>query len=76
MKFKILAVSASLLFSAVAKPGEPYVLTGRESSIFGIFQADMKAYPELYNGVDVNECFQAFKTLNNLAVCRTYPFQI
>jgi hypothetical protein len=66
MKFYVLVISISQLFSAAAKPGEPYVLTGRESSVFGIFQADLKAYPELYEGEDVNEYYQAFKTLNNL----------
>lgn len=56
----------SVLFSASAKPGEPYVLTGKEKSVFGIFQADMKAYPELYKGADVNACYAEFKKLNNL----------
>jgi hypothetical protein len=56
----------SLLFSAAAKPGEPYVLTGREKSIFSIYQADMKAYRELYEGEDINEYYEEFKTLNNL----------
>ena len=55
-----------LLLSAAAKPGEPYVLTGREKSIFSIYQADMKAYPELYEDEDINEYYAEFKTLNNL----------
>lgn len=52
--------------SVSAEPGGSYTLTGREKSIFGIFQADMKAYPELYKGADVNACYAAFKTLNDL----------
>jgi len=56
----------SLALSAVAKPGEPYTLTGREKSIFSIYQADMKAYPELYEGEDINAYYKAFKALNNL----------
>lgn len=60
------AILFCLLFSAVAKPGEPYVLTGREKSIFGIYQADMKAFPELYAGENVNEYYMEFKALNNL----------
>jgi len=56
----------SLLFSAAAKPGEPYVLTGREKSILSIYQADMKAYRELYEDEDINEYYKEFKTLNNL----------
>jgi len=56
----------SLLFSAAAKPGGSYVLTGREKSIFSIFQADMKAHWKLYEGEDVNECYEKFKVLNNL----------
>lgn len=56
----------SCLFSAVAKPGEPYALTGREKSIFSIYQSDMKAFPELYEGVDINAYYEEFKTLNNL----------
>ncbi len=56
----------SLLVSATAKPGEPYVLTGREKSIFGISQADMKAYPALYRDEDINAYYKAFKALNKL----------
>lgn len=56
----------SFLLSAAAKPGEAYALTGREKSIFSIFQADMKAYPDLYEGEDINAYYQAFKALNNL----------
>lgn len=66
MKLSILGIIFSLLFSTVAKPGESYTLTGREKSVFGIFQADLKAYPELYAGEDVNAYYQSFKTLNNL----------
>lgn len=56
----------SLLLSATAKPGETYVLTGREKSIFSIFQADLKAYPELYKDEDFTAYYSNFKTLNNL----------
>ncbi len=56
----------SLLLSAAAKPGETYVLTGREKSVFSIFRADMKAYPELYKDEDINVYYSNFKTLNNL----------
>lgn len=66
MKLSILSITFSLLLSAAAKPGEPYTLTGRESSVFGIFQADLKAYPELYADEDVNVYYEAFKSLNNL----------
>lgn len=66
MKLSILGITFSLLLSAAAKPGEPYTLTGRESSVFGIFQADLKAYPELYAGEDVNVYYETFKSLNNL----------
>jgi hypothetical protein len=56
----------SLLLSAAAEPGETYVLTGREKSIFSIYKADMKAYPELYKDEDINVYYSNFKTLNNL----------
>lgn len=56
----------SLMVSAMAKPGEIYVLTGHEKSIFGIFQADLKAYPELYKGEDFTAYYSNFKTVNNL----------
>jgi hypothetical protein len=63
-------ISGLLLFcsllSAIGKPGESYVLTGREKSIFGIFQADMKAYPELYEGEDINAYYTEFKAVNDL----------
>ncbi|MDF7826251.1 hypothetical protein P4B35_19645 [Pontiellaceae bacterium B12227] len=55
-----------LLCSAGAKPGDSYVLTGREKSVFGIYQADMKSFPELYEGVDVNAYYTEFKALNGL----------
>ncbi len=63
---------AGLLFvtavlSAGARPGGTYKTTGRETSIFGIFQTDMKACPELYEGADVNACYKEFKELNDLA---------
>lgn len=54
------------LLPAFGKPGGSYVLTGKEKSIFGIFQADMKAWPDLYAGEDVNECYKAFKVANDL----------
>jgi len=41
-------------------------LTGKEKSIFGIFQADLEKYPEFYEGVDVNEYYSGFKAVNNL----------
>lgn len=66
MKLSILGIIFSLILSAAAKPGEPYILTGREKSIFAIFQADLKAYPELYADEDINSYYEAFKTLNNL----------
>lgn len=66
MKLLFALLFLSLPFAALAKPGETYVLTGREKSIFGIFQADLKAYPELYEGVDVNAYYRAFKDANNL----------
>jgi len=53
-------------FSATAEPGGTYVLTGRETSIFGIFQADTKAHWELYKGEDINALYQEFKKINNL----------
>jgi len=56
----------SFMLSVSAKPGGTYALTGKESSIFGIFQADMKAFPELYEGEDVNEYYSRFKAVNDL----------
>ncbi len=56
----------SLGLSASAEPGGAYTLTGSEKSIFGIFQADMKAYPELYEGADVNACYKEFRRINDL----------
>lgn len=54
MKLYVSGILFSLLFSVAAKPGESYVLTGREKSIFEIFQADLKAYRHLYEGEDIN----------------------
>ncbi|MDF7799818.1 hypothetical protein P4C99_10095 [Pontiellaceae bacterium B1224] len=73
MKLSILSIIFFLLLSTAAKPGESYILTGRETSIFGIFQADLKAYPELYEGEDVNAYYQSFKTLNNLGERKLKP---
>lgn len=59
-------IAGFCLLPSFGKPGESYVLTGKEKSIFGIFQADMKAWPDLYAGEDVNECYKAFKAMNDL----------
>jgi hypothetical protein len=66
MKLIITGLLFSLLFSAGAKPGEIYILTGREKSVFGMFQTDLKAYPALYKDTDINKYYQEFLTVNNL----------
>lgn len=67
MKFFLLSVGVLVVsLSAPAEPGGTYVLTGREKSIFGIFQADTKAHWELYKGEDINTLYQEFRKINNL----------
>lgn len=73
MKLYVSGILFSLLFSVAAKPGESYVLTGREKSIFEIFQADLKAYRHLYEGEDINTYYRAFKSINNLGERKLKP---
>lgn len=61
------------IFNTWAEPGGSYILTGKEKSIGEIIQADMKKYPDLYQGESLSSYTSTFKKENRIGKRKLSP---
>ena len=69
----IVLILAAALPVSPGKPGEPYVLTGEESSAEEIVRRDMWLYPELYKGETFDSYYRKFVKTNRIGKRRFRP---
>jgi len=69
----VCALVVMAAFQLCAKPGETYILTGKERGVDEVVKADMQQYPESYTGETFSSYFRKFKSENKIGRKRYKP---